>query len=152
MKGSEVVFRVLSSHGEQIVHRDGEFIHRIVAQVRANECGIEAIEAGTDGGMCSEKISGSRDVHGKVERLLVILHVAACPLKNGECRMSFVEVTDLRRKTQCSQQAPSADAEDDLLLQTHLCVPAIELAGDTAMSRCIGKVVGIEKIQLCSSH
>ena len=52
-----VVFRVLSSQSEHIVHRDREFIDRIVAQVRANECGIKAIETGTDGGMCSEKDS-----------------------------------------------------------------------------------------------
>ncbi len=36
--------------------------------------------------------------------------------------------------------------------QAHLCVATIELAGDSAMSCGIGKVVGVEKIQPCSSH
>jgi hypothetical protein len=96
-----------------------------VAQIRANEPGIESVEAGTHGGMRGEYIPGSRDIHGKIEWLLVILHVGPGSFKHGECCVTFVQVTDLRRETQSSQQTPSANAEDDLLLQAHLCVATI---------------------------
>ena len=54
VEGLRSVFRILPSHREQILNRDGEFIHCIVAQIRANELGIEAVKAGTDGGMRGE--------------------------------------------------------------------------------------------------
>ena len=148
-----VVFRVLSSQSEQIVHRDREFIDRMSGSryVRMS-AGSKRSKPALTAVCVVNKIPGSRNVHGKVERLLVILHVAACPFEHGKRCMTFVKVTYLGLQTQRSQQTPTTDTKDDLLLQPHLCVPAIELAGDTPMGRCISKVVGIEKIQLCSSH
>ena len=152
VEGFRIVFRILPSRGEQVIHRDCKLIHCIMSQVGANEPGIESVEAGTDGGVRCEYIPGSRDIHGKIEGLLVIFHIGPSAFKHRECCVTLVQVTDLRREAQSSQQTPSANAEDDLLLQTHLGVSTIKLTGDSAVCRGVGKVVGVEKIQLCSSH
>src|ERR1035441_541436 len=131
VEGLRIVFRILPSHGEQVIHRYCKLIHCVVAQIRANEFGIEAVEACTDGGVRGEYITGPRDSDGKIEWLLVFLHVGACSFKRGKRCMAFVEMANIRLQSNCPQQTPTSDAEDNLLLQAHLCVAAIELTGNS---------------------
>jgi hypothetical protein len=89
----------------------------------------------------------------KIEWLLVILHIGVRSLERGERRVSFVEMTDFRLQVLSARsKSPSADSKNDLLLQPHLRVAAIEFTGYAPVSRGIGKIVGIEQVQLCSSN
>src|SRR5271155_760115 len=72
--------------------------------------------------------------HGSIQFLLS---------QHGERRMTFIEVADLRIQPNLAQQAPAANTQNDFLLQPHLCIATIELAGDTAMRGAIGEVVRI---------
>ena len=96
VEGFRTVSRVLSSHREQILNRNGEFIMRKMAEILTYEIGIEAIKSGTDRGMRSKDISSSRDAQGEIEWLLVILHVGAGPFERSKRRVSFIEMTYLR--------------------------------------------------------
>ena len=96
VEGFRTVSYVLSSHREQILNRNGEFILRKMAEILTYEIGIEAIKSGTDRGMRSKDISSSRDAQGEIEWLLVILHVGAGPFERSKRRVSFIEMTYLR--------------------------------------------------------
>src|ERR1700734_779827 len=102
--------------------------------------------------MRSKKISGSGDGHGEVEWFLMVLHVAACSFENSKRCMALVKMTHVRLKTQGTQQAPASNTQHDFLLQPHLSIAAIELAGDPAMSCAIGEVVGVQEVEFAASH
>ena len=129
-----------------------EFILRIMAEVLANEFGIEAVETGGNCGMRRKDISCPRNVHGQVKRLFMVLHIAACPFEDRERRMTFIEMANLRLQTYGPQQSPAADTKHDLLFQPHLRVAAIEFAGNPAMSGSIREIVGVEQVEFRSPN
>ena len=51
------------------------------------------------------------------------------------------------RRPSAPQQAPAADAEDDLLRQAQLRSAAVELAGDAAVGRRVGGIVAVEQVE-----
>ena len=114
VEGFGTVFRILPSHGEQVIHRDCKLIDCVVAQIRTNKPGIESVETGTHSGMRSEYIPGARDIHGKIEWLFMILHEGARPFENRKRSVALVKVTYPRLATiairQCRGRSPASDA------------------------------------------
>ena len=118
----------------------------------SQELRIETVESRGDGGVGGEQISRAGHGHGQFERHLVILHVAAGSFENGERSVAFVQVAHLRLEAESPQQAPAADTQDDLLLQPHFCIAAVEFAGDAALGGGIGEIVGVQKVEFVSPH
>ena len=77
-----------------------------------------------------------------------LFHETASALENGEGRVPLVQVTDLGLQAERAEQAPSADPEQQFLLQAQLRAAAVELAGDAAMRGIIRGVVAVEQIEL----
>ncbi len=78
----------------------------------------------------------------------VVLHEVTRAFQDGQSGVAFVEVADLRRDAQRPEHPPAGDAQDHLLLQAHLRAAAVELAGDAAVGRAVGGVVGVEQVEL----
>ncbi len=83
------------SHRQQVVHRDGEFIFCVMAEIFTHERGIEAVKSRGDRRMSSKQVSRAGDGHGKIERCLVILHVAACSFENRKRCVTLVKMAYL---------------------------------------------------------
>src|SRR5262245_44295219 len=66
--------------------------------------------------------------------------------------MPLVQVQHFGRKAQNREQSPARQPQYDLLLKPGLGTTAVQLAGDTAVRGEIRGVVGIEQVQLGSSH
>ena len=61
--------------------------------------------------------------------------------------MSFVDVVDGGALTDLGEGARAADAEDDLLLDAHLDVAAVEVLGDVAVGPVVLGEVRVEQVQ-----
>src|ERR1700735_5762448 len=56
VKGFQTIAGILSSHGEQIIQGNAEFILRVMAQILTHELWLETIEA------CSHRRMGSKQI------------------------------------------------------------------------------------------
>src|SRR5258708_17491393 len=74
-------------------------------------------------------------------------------LHRNKCRMPFVQVVDLRSNFQPQQpqsldQAGAADAKDDLLAQSRVPVPAVEMPGNPPILFAVPRHIGIQQVQV----
>ncbi len=67
-----------------------------MAQVFLDQFGIEPVKSGANGSMRRKDVSSPCDIQGKIERLFLIFHVAACPFEHSKSGMTFIEMTYLR--------------------------------------------------------
>ena len=82
-----------------------------------------------------------------VERLAVVDELADA-LQDDEAGVPFVQVEHRRRRTQRAQDAHAANAEDDLLLDAHLAIAAVEAGRELAIPGRVLLEVGVEQIEL----
>jgi hypothetical protein len=136
----------------RLVERDAKFILRIVVKILPDELRVKAIESSGDRGMCRKDISSPRNGQSQIERLCMILHIAVRPFEHCKRCMAFIEMADFGLQTKRPQQAPSANPENDLLLQPHLRIAAIEFARYSAMSRCVCEIICVEQVKLCPAN
>ena len=101
--------------------------------------------------MGREEIAGSRGSQRHFERLPALFHEVAGALENRKCRMPFIQVTDLRFDPERAEQPPSADPEQEFLLETQFRAAAIELAGDPSMRGKIRRIIAVEEVKLHSA-
>ena len=80
-----------------------------------------------------------------------LFHEVAGAFENGECRMPFIQVTHLRFDPERAEQPPSADPEQDFLLEAQFGAAAIEFAGDPPMCGKIRRIITIEEVKLHSA-
>src|SRR5438445_3699508 len=97
--------------------------------------------------MGSKKIPGTSYRQRQIERYLVVGHIRPGSLKHCKCRMTLIQMTDLRMQIQSIQKPPSSHSQDQLLLQTQLRAAAIEFARDAAVRRDIRGIVGVQQVQ-----
>ena len=83
---------------------------------------------------------------------LILLHQHAGALQGHKGGVAFVHVAEGRRDAQGGQGAHAADAQDDLLLQAHFRIAAVELVGDVLVVVLIGGDVGVEQIERNAPH
>src|SRR5438445_8389645 len=97
--------------------------------------------------MGSKKIPGTSYRQRQIERYLVVGHIRPGSLKHCKCRMTLIQMTDIRMQIQSIQKPPSSHSQDQLLLQTQLRAAAIEFARDAAVRRDIRGIVGVQQVQ-----
>ncbi len=71
--------------------------------------GIETVEARGHCRVGGEEIAGSRRRQCHFKGLAVLFHEVPGPLQNGEGRVPFIQVTDLRLQPERAEYSPSAD-------------------------------------------
>ena len=145
------VARVLAAKGQQIVKRDAELLFGIPPKVLLDEGGRETVETGGHRGVGREEITRSCDRQRDFEGLPGLLHEVARAFQYGKRRVPFIQVTDLRLKPERAEQSPSADPEDQFLLEAQLRPASIEFAGDPAMSGEVRRVIAVQQVELHSA-
>jgi len=103
VEGFRSIVGIQPSKREQTLHRDGELILRIVIQVLSAEFRVEAIEACAYRRVSREHIAGPGDGQCQIERDVVIRHVVPGSLQYSECRVTFIEMADLRIQAEFAQ-------------------------------------------------
>ena len=69
--------------------------------------------------------SGASGGQGDGERLLGRRGECPRPLEHDECRVAFIEMTDIRRYTHCPQYPPATNAQQNFLRQAVFRVTAV---------------------------
>jgi hypothetical protein len=77
-----------------------------------------------------EEIPRSRDSKRDFEGLLGHSHEALCLFQHGEGRMPFVQMTNFRLDAKRTKQSPSANPEEQFLLEAQLRPASIQFAGN----------------------
>ena len=77
----------------------------------------------------------------------MVLHEAPGALEHGKGRVPLVQMADLGLEAKRAQEAPPGDPEDELLPEAKLGAAAVELAGDAARRRRIGRIVAVEQVE-----
>ena len=142
------VERVLAAKGQQVVKSDAELLLGIPAEVLLDQRGRKTVKTGGHRRVGGEQIARSRDRQGDFERLPCVVHERAGAFQHGERRVSFIQVTDLRREAQRAQQPPAADPEQHFLLEPQFRPAPIQLAGYSPMNGEVRRVIAVQQVQL----
>ena len=65
--------------------------------------------------------------------------------------MPFIQMADFRLNTQRTKQSPSADPQQQFLLEAQLRPAAIQFAGNASMRGEICRVIAVQQVQLHSA-
>src|ERR1019366_1045712 len=138
----------LATESEQIGECQAELLLGVTAEVLFDERRSEAVEASSHCRVRGEQVPRSGDGQRDFEWLPGLLHEAERALQDGEGRVPFIQVTDLGLDAERPEQAPSADPEQEFLLQAQLRAAAVELAGDGSMGRNVRRIIAVQQVEL----
>jgi len=62
--------------------------------------------------------------------------------------MPFIQVTDFRLDANRTKQSPSANPQEQFLLEAQLRPAAIQFAGNPSMSREVREVIAVQQVKL----
>ena len=119
----------------------------IATEVLLDESRSETVKAGGHRRMGGEEISRSRDGQRDVERLPGLLHETPGAFQYGEGRMPFIQMADFRLDAEGGEQPPSADPEEQFLLEAQFRPAAIQLAGDASMSGEVRRIIAVQQVE-----
>src|SRR5664279_1416788 len=104
---------------------NAELVLGVSTEVLLDEDRSETIKTGSHCRVGGEEVPRSRGSQRDVEGLLCFFHEVAGAFEDGERRVPFIQVTDLRLDPECAEQSPSADPEEYFLLEAQLRAAAI---------------------------
>ena len=119
----------------------------VPSQVQIDQPGGKAVEPGGDRSVGREDIADPCDRQRNVEGLSLHLHETPRPFEHGERRVALVEMADLRLEAKRTQQAPAADAQDELLPGGEAPGHRRTAADDAARRRRVSRIVAVEQIE-----
>ena len=117
-----------------------------------DEGGSETVKAGGHGRVGGEEITRSSDRQRDFEGLPCLFHEVAGTFQDGERRVPFIQMTDLRLEPERAEQPPSADPEEQFLLEAQLRPAPIELAGNPSMNGEVRRVIAVQQVKLHPAH
>ena len=145
------VVRVLAAQGQQIVEWYAELLLGIATEVLLDEGRRKTVKAGGHRRVGGEEVACSRDGQGDFEGLPGLFHETAGAFQHGEGRMPFIQVADFRLDAERGEQPPSANPEEQFLLEAQLRPAAIQLAGNPSMRGEVRRVIAVQQVQLHSA-
>src|ERR1019366_5747442 len=111
------------------MERYAEFLRGITAEVLLDESRGETVETRSHRRVRGEEVPRSSRGECHFEGLPSFFHEVAGTFQHREGGMPFIQVTDLRLDPERAEQPPSADPEQQFLLEAQLRAAPIELAG-----------------------
>ena len=138
------VLRVLGAEGHHLVERHLEPAGERL-QVGAGEVGPEAVVPGLDRGVGGEAAHRRHLAQRRGGLDPLALDQLARPLQQGEGGVPLVEVQHRGLDAHHPERPVAADAEQDLLLDPHLLVAAVEAGGQRLVLGRVGVVAGVEQ-------
>src|SRR5664279_4494510 len=127
---------------------NAELLRGVSTEVLLDEGRSETIKTGGHCRVGGEEVSCSGDRQRDFEGLPCLFHEVAGTFQDGERRVPFIQVTDLRLNPECAEQPPSADPKQQFLLEAQLRPPAIQLAGNASMSGEVRRIIAIQQVKL----
>ena len=127
------------------------FCSRITTEVLLDEGRSETVKAGGHRRVGGEEVARSRDGQRDFEGLPGRLHETPRAFQHGEGRMPFIQVADFRLDAERGKQPPSADPEQQFLLEAQLRPAAIKLAGNPSMRGEVRRVIAVQQVKLHSA-
>ena len=124
----------------------------ILAEMAIDQIRVEPVDAGRHRCVCGKHMSRRSRFARFGEGHVVLFHEQANPLKGQEGRVPFVHVTDRRPQVQRLECPDAADAQHDLLANTHFVITAVELIGDIPILWAVIGDVGIKQEQGHTAH
>ena len=146
------VVRILAAKSQQVMKLNAELLRGVSTKVLLDEGRSETIKTGGHCRVGGEEVSCSGGGQRDFEGLPCLFHEVAGTFQDGERRMSFIQVTDFRLNPECAEQPPSADPEQQFLLEAQLRAAAIELAGDPSMNRNVRRIIAVQQVKLHSDR
>ena len=113
-----------------------------------DESRSEPVEPGGHCGVRGEEVPRARGSQRDFEGLPGLFHEGVRAFQDGERRVPFIQMADLRVDAERAEQPPSADPEEQFLLEAQLRPAAIQLAGDPPMSGGVRRVIAVQQVQL----
>src|SRR5204863_9893840 len=101
--------------------------------------------------MGSEEVPRTSDGQRDFEGLRGLLHETAGAFQHGKGGMPFIQMTNFRPNAKRTKQAPSANPEQQFLLEAQLRPTAIQLARNPSMNREVRRVIAVQQIKLRSA-
>ena len=151
VEGLRRVVRVLPAESQQIVKGNAEPLFGIPPKVLLDEGRSESVKTGGHCGVRGEEVSCSRGLQCDLEGLSGFFHETAGTFQHGERCMSFIQVTDFRFDSERAEQSPSANPEQQFLLESQLGAAPIEFAGNAAMSGKVRRIIAVQQVKLHSA-
>jgi hypothetical protein len=142
----ELTAPAAAAEREECVRRESESA-RVLAAVAHHEVGCERVMAGGNRRVGGEYRGCRNCFAGRGERDATVGELTH-QLDAEERGVAFVHVPGGRRDPERAQRAHAADAEDHLLLDAGVVVPAVELVGDRAVRLRVLREVGVEQDHL----
>ena len=146
------VGRVLAAQGQQIVKRNAELLFGIPPKVLLDEGRIKTVKAGGHRRVGGEEITRSCNRQRHFEGLPGLFHEVAGTFQDGERRVPFIQVTDLRLDPERAEQPPSADPEEQFLLEAQIRPAPVKFAGNPPMNREVRRVIAVQQVKLHPAH
>src|SRR5271157_2379835 len=128
--------------------RNAQILFRIPPKVSLDEGRIETVKAGGHGRVGGEEITRAGNRQGHFERLPGLLHEVAGAFQDGERRVPFIQVADLRLDAERAEQPPSADPEEQFLLEAQIRPAPIKLAGNPPLNREVRRIIAVQQVKL----
>ena len=145
------VVRILAAQGQQVAGAYAQLPLGITIDVGFDEGRRKAVKARSYCGVRGKEIPRSRHRQRDFEGLPVFFHEISGALQHGERRMTFIQVTDFRLEAERAEQPPSADPEQQFLLEAQLRPASIELAGNSSMDGEVRRVIAVQQVKLHST-
>ena len=102
------------------MERNAELLLGIAPEVLLDERRSKTVKPGGHRRMGGKEVTRPRDGQCDFEGLPGLLHETAGAFQHGEGRMPLIEVTDFRLDAERAEQPPSADPEEQFLLEAQL--------------------------------
>ena len=148
VEGLRRVVRVLAPQSHEIVKRNAEILFGMPPNVLFHEGRIETVKTGSHGRVSGKEIAGTSGRQSHRKGLPGLFHEVAGTFQNGERRVPFIQVTDLRLEPECAEQSPTADPEEQLLLQAQIRPAPVKLAGNPPINREVRRIIAVQQVKL----
>ncbi len=149
VEGFAGVGRILPSEAEQFGPRHAQLADVVVEvlTVLLDLSRREGVEPGRHGGVRREHVAGACGPQRLSKRRPVFMHEMTGSLDHQQRGVAFIQMADLDVQSERVDQPPSAHAENDFLQQANLRVAAVQRGRQSAVRRCVERIVAVEQIQ-----
>ena len=151
LKGSDESFGFWRPRASKSLKCDAEFLFGIAPEILLDEGWSKTVKASGYRRVGCEKISRSCDRQRDFEGLPGLFHEVPGALQNSKRSVAFIQMTDLWLKAKCAKQPPSANPEQQFLLEAQFRPAAVEFAGNSPMSGKVCRVIAVQQIKLHSA-
>src|ERR1017187_2402809 len=120
-------------------------------KVLFNKARIETVKTGGYCRVSGEEIPRTSCRQRHFEGLPGLFHEIPGTFQDGECGVAFIQMADLRLDPECAEQSPSADPEEQFLLEAQIRPAPVEFAGNPPINWEVRRIIAVQQVKLYST-